>query len=216
VPSAEKLFAALVEVLGARDGVTVGSSSRGFGSDALKVNGRIFAMVSRGRVILKLPHRRVASLIDDGVAVAFDAGKGRPMKEWAAFERLPTRLRMVQLATEALEFVGGTGATSAEKVFDDIAARLLAQTGVERARMFGADGLRSDGSFFAFLSKGRLVVKLPPERRAVLLASGAAQTAESVSPRMRDSWVLVPFAGTAAGSRLWRRLATEARRRAAG
>ena len=45
----------LVEALAGRSGVTLGSGRRGFGSDALLVNGHIFAMVSRGHLVLKLP-----------------------------------------------------------------------------------------------------------------------------------------------------------------
>ena len=56
----------------------------GFGSGTLQVNGRIFAVVSRGRFVVKLPRARVDTLIARGTGLPFDAGKGRPMKERVA------------------------------------------------------------------------------------------------------------------------------------
>ena len=53
-----------------------------FGSQALKVDGKIFAMLVRERFVLKLPRTRVETLIATGVGNTFDAGKGRAMKEW--------------------------------------------------------------------------------------------------------------------------------------
>lgn len=78
----------------------------GFGSSALKVGGRIFAMVSsRGEFVVKLPAKRVDALVAGGSGVRFDAGKGRPMKEW--FAAAPeSDLDWIDLAAEAMEFVG--------------------------------------------------------------------------------------------------------------
>lgn len=107
--TADKRFAAIVAALGDRPGVTkphaTSGSARGFGSSALRVNGRIFAMVSGGRVVLKLPASRVAALIASGAGDSFDAGKGRPMKEWVSV-RETKRTDWLALATEALEFTG--------------------------------------------------------------------------------------------------------------
>ncbi len=103
-------FAAIVAELGDRPGVTPPqpqtAAGRSFGSDALRVHARIFAMMSDGRLILKLPARRVAELIGAGEGQPFDAGKGRPMKEWVAIGT-DRQDRWLPLATEALVFVGG-------------------------------------------------------------------------------------------------------------
>ena len=81
----------------------------GFGSNpGLRVAGKIFAMVSRGKLVVKLPAERVDQLVADGVATRFDAGKGRPMKEWASVPAKHSR-RWSRLATEALEFVAWGG-----------------------------------------------------------------------------------------------------------
>ena len=49
----------------------------------LKVNGRIFALMSStGEFVVKLPAQRVRELRADGTGVAFDPGHGRLMKQW--------------------------------------------------------------------------------------------------------------------------------------
>ena len=105
VPIAEARFADLVEALAGREGVTVGSGRRGFGSGALQVNGRIFAMVSGGKLVLKLPRERVEALLASGEGTVFDAGKGRPMREWVALDHRTER--WLELARDARAFVAG-------------------------------------------------------------------------------------------------------------
>jgi len=97
-------FRDLVEALAGRRGVTLGSGRRGFGSDALLVNGHIFAMVSRGHLVLKLPRDRVAALLTEGVGAPFDAGKGTPMSQWVMLDER-TEGRWLALAQEAAGFV---------------------------------------------------------------------------------------------------------------
>lgn len=102
---AESRLAALVEQLAGEVGVTVGSDRRGFGSGALQVDGRIFAMASAGRLVLKLPAARVADLLARGHGAPCDAGKGRPMREWIALGDGPD-VDWEGLAREALRYVG--------------------------------------------------------------------------------------------------------------
>jgi hypothetical protein len=106
----EKGFADIVKALGDKPGVTEPEptgSARRFGFSALRVNGRIFAMVSHGRLVLKLPSHRVAQLVASGVGGTYDAGKGRPLKEWVSLEAA-RQDGWLNLATEVLEFVGSS------------------------------------------------------------------------------------------------------------
>jgi hypothetical protein len=103
----EEGFAALVDKLATHIGVTAPDESgrQGFGSSALKINGSIFAMLTRGRLVVRLPRDRVNSLMQDGTGGPFDAGKGTPMKEWLTVMSSDGRAWLA-LAHEALDFVG--------------------------------------------------------------------------------------------------------------
>lgn len=101
-------FGSIAEALAGRAGVTIGSRRRGFGSSALQVSGRIFAMLRNDRLVLRLPPARVAELLAAGEGVAFDAGKGRPLKEWVAVGE-DSEAQWLSLAEEALTFVAGLG-----------------------------------------------------------------------------------------------------------
>ena len=107
-PTVEERFAALAEALVGRGGVALGSGKRGFGSGALQVDDRIFAMISRGRLVLKLPRERVSSLVATGIGSPFDAGKGRPMGEWVVLQE-DAHETLLSLAHEARLFVSGRG-----------------------------------------------------------------------------------------------------------
>ncbi len=78
---------------------------KGFGSTGqLKVDGRIFAMLVGGQLVLKLPADHVDALVDSGDGEHFDAGKRRPMREWLALS--PTSHKSwLALAREAMAFV---------------------------------------------------------------------------------------------------------------
>ncbi|HET9979637.1 MAG TPA: hypothetical protein VFQ32_04300 [Ktedonobacterales bacterium] len=107
----EERYESLVEeFLGDRE---VEQSGKGFGSDALKVRGKIFAMLSSdGRLVVKLPRQRVAALVASGDGERFDPRRdGRVMKEWLAL--VPTsRLDWPPLAREARAFVAGSAGGS--------------------------------------------------------------------------------------------------------
>lgn len=80
------------------------NSGKGFGSGALKVNGKIFAMISsKGQFVVKLPQSRVDELVASGQGERFDPGHGRLMKEWLAVSDGETS--WLKLAKEARRFV---------------------------------------------------------------------------------------------------------------
>ena len=73
-------FAAIAERLLSEDGVTEGT---GFGANAgLRVGGKIFAMLVRGELVVKLPAVRCVELVSSGIARPFERGQGRPLKAW--------------------------------------------------------------------------------------------------------------------------------------
>lgn len=59
---------------------------RAFGSTSLKTDGKIFAMLVKGRLVVKLSAARVDELAADGVGQHFDPGHGRIQKEWLDVE----------------------------------------------------------------------------------------------------------------------------------
>ncbi len=81
-------------------------SKKSFGSRGqLKVNNKIFAFVSKGRLVVKLPRQRVDALVAVGEAERFGPGHGRLMKEWLALKPR-SELGWPPLVREAMEFVG--------------------------------------------------------------------------------------------------------------
>jgi len=95
----------LVATMTANPEVTNLSRGKGFGSTGqLKVKNRIFAMLVRDELVVKLPRSRVDELAAIGEGRRFDAGKGTPMREW--FVLSPTSKRpWLSLAREAHDFV---------------------------------------------------------------------------------------------------------------
>jgi hypothetical protein len=81
------------------------SFGRLFASDGLKVHGKIFAMLVRGSLVVKLPRARVDALIASESGERFDPGHGRLMKEWVVIA--PGAGDWLALAREARAFVGG-------------------------------------------------------------------------------------------------------------
>jgi hypothetical protein len=98
---ADSRFAAVVRAFLGDRGVTYGG--KGFGATALKLDGRIFAMLSsNGDFVVKLPRERVDELVGSGQARYFEPGRGRRMKEWAAMTG--DSARWLDLAREAYRF----------------------------------------------------------------------------------------------------------------
>ena len=97
-------FAALVHELAGEPGVQPPDStgSRRFGAAALRVDGSIFAMLTDGALVVKLPAARVSELIAAGAGHPFSAGTGRAMREWLT---VAADADWPGLAREALAYV---------------------------------------------------------------------------------------------------------------
>jgi hypothetical protein len=77
---------------------------RGFGSNALKVEGKIFASLSHGRLLIKLPVERVKALVEAKLGEPFSTGPGRVKKEWVTVA--PSSIEeWIQLSDEARRYV---------------------------------------------------------------------------------------------------------------
>jgi hypothetical protein len=103
---AEVLFERIVARFAADSSVTPPSEGGGFGASGLKTDGKLFAMLSKGELVVKLPRERVDELIADGTGTRFDPGHGRLMKEWVAIP-VVARRRWAKLAQEAREYAAG-------------------------------------------------------------------------------------------------------------
>lgn len=89
----------------ANDEDVIFGGGKGFGSAALKIKGKLFAMISsRGQFVAKLPGIRVKELIASGLGGHFDPGHGRLTKEWLAVDGNFTIWK--DLANEARRYVG--------------------------------------------------------------------------------------------------------------
>ena len=85
--------------------VTGAAAGKAFGSRGLKVDGKVFAMPSKGRLVVKLPRARVDELVASGKGRKYVLG-ARTMREWVAFPD-GSAASWRALAREAREFVGG-------------------------------------------------------------------------------------------------------------
>src|SRR5260370_34413790 len=76
--------------------------AKGFGSKGLKVARKLFAFLSKARLVVKLPRERVDALVSKAAGKRFDPGHGRLMKAWVA-HYFHDRARLLPLAGEPPE-----------------------------------------------------------------------------------------------------------------
>ncbi len=98
---ADELFEAIASGLLRESAVT---ESRMFEGRVLKVRGKVFAMLVKGALVVKLPAGRVGQLLTAGQGQPFDPGHGRVMKEWVAIPLARGQI-WTTLAEEARAFV---------------------------------------------------------------------------------------------------------------
>jgi hypothetical protein len=99
----EDRYADLIDELVGIEGITPPRGGGGFGRTALRFQNKIFVMLVRGRLVLKLPAERIDALIAAGDGIRFDANKGTPMREWFSLDPQSGRA-WLPLANEALDF----------------------------------------------------------------------------------------------------------------
>jgi hypothetical protein len=98
---AEAAFAALQERFLAEPDVTSGT---GFGSaPGLRADGKIFAMLPHGELVVKLPADQCAAMIAAGQGRQFVVGR-RTMREWLVVEGIDSET-WAELAADALAYV---------------------------------------------------------------------------------------------------------------
>src|SRR5690242_7396524 len=105
----EERFTMIVEEFLGNPDITLpankSQSRKGFGSSALRIRDKIFAMLVEGKLVVKLPKQRVDALIASGAGERFDPRHdGRLMKEWISIEAA-SKEEWLSLAREAMEFV---------------------------------------------------------------------------------------------------------------
>ena len=90
--------------------VRAGHAERGtiFHSTGLKARGRFFAFVRDDDLVVKLPEERVAALLAEQTGRPFDAGKGRPMREWIRLRPRDSRTCAAYLGEAYAFIIAGT------------------------------------------------------------------------------------------------------------
>ena len=104
----EVLFDAIVKPMMNDSAIT---PTRMFGSRGLKVNGKVFVILVKGKLVVKLPKARVDTLIAEKKGSSFShifaPARWRPMKEWVAIAQ-STQRELMSLIKEAHEFVSSS------------------------------------------------------------------------------------------------------------
>ncbi|MCZ2860900.1 hypothetical protein [Blastococcus sp. VKM Ac-2987] len=83
--------------------------------------------------------------------------------------------------------------TDRTSAFAAAADRMLGEhPGDEQGRMLHAPGLKAGGRFYGFASADELVVKLPADRVAELIAGGSGEPCSPRPGRPMREWVTIP------------------------
>jgi hypothetical protein len=87
------------------------AARKGFGSSGLWVAGKLFVMLVKGELVVKLPRARVDELVAAGQGRRLETRPGRPMKEWLTVAPA-SPADWLALAREARSFVASGEAPS--------------------------------------------------------------------------------------------------------
>ncbi len=99
--TAKELYGTVVDTMLQNPDVTQ-SQKRGFGS-GLRVGGKVFAMLVKSKLAVKLPPNSIEELLAKGEGELYESG-GRPTKDWIVVES-NSQERWLSLAQEAMEYV---------------------------------------------------------------------------------------------------------------
>jgi hypothetical protein len=101
-------FDEVVAELSTVEDVSAAAGGRRTGVPALRRHGRIVAMLSAGRLVVKLSRARVDDLVAAGLGARFETRPGTPMNQWFVLAEDST-LPWPALAKEAVEHARRTG-----------------------------------------------------------------------------------------------------------
>jgi hypothetical protein len=78
---------------------------KGFGSSALRIDGKMFVLLSsKNEFVVKLPKERVDELVTSGEDVRFDPRRnGKVMKEWLVVNSI-SESKWLSMAKESMDF----------------------------------------------------------------------------------------------------------------
>ena len=100
---------------------------------------------------------------------------------------------------------------SLDEIFNNIASAFIRDPKVSQVRMFGSPGLKISGKVFAFLMKGKFVLKLPKEKvDELVVAKEGKHFGHMFAPgnwRPMKEWVEI----TSDDESVWLKLAQEAK-----
>lgn len=96
----EKLFTKLVSFYATPQTEYPVERAMLFGFDCLRINGKVFAKLHNGHLVMKLPADRITALVDSGQVSSYEL-RGRLMKEWGV---ISTSKDIIPLAEEARVF----------------------------------------------------------------------------------------------------------------
>jgi TfoX/Sxy family transcriptional regulator of competence genes len=99
--AAERRFESVIKALIGERGIT---QSRMFGSTGLTIHGKVFVILYKGRLVLKLPKDHVETLVQAGQGDYFDPGHGRISKGWVSIKP-EAQADWLSLSQEAKAFV---------------------------------------------------------------------------------------------------------------
>ncbi|ADB31875.1 hypothetical protein Kfla_2810 [Kribbella flavida DSM 17836] len=93
-----------------------------------------------------------------------------------------------------------------QRLLDEPAGAYDGVPGVDRSRMFGSEALRTEGKIFGFVgSDGELIVKVPAERAAAVVADGGAERVRIGRNPARE-WIGLAYPRTPDERERWREL----------